>query len=77
MQRFVHALAAGRLAEAASYNYFLLLVIPYVILFIAERWFLRGQLQQRLRTVIEGRTMTLSLAFSIPAWFVVRNILGI
>ena len=77
MQRFVHALANGHFAEAAAYNYFLLLLLPYVGLFILERCFLTGHVRDRLRSLIEGRVVTTALAASIPIWFVVRNVLGV
>ena len=77
MQRFVHAMAQGKVAEAAAYNYFLLLLIPYVALFLLERTVLRGGAQQRVRTLIEGRTATTALAVSIPVWWVLRNVLGV
>ena len=77
MQRFVHALANGHFAEAAAYNYFLLLLLPYVGLFILERCFLTGRARDRLRSLVEGRLVTTALAASIPIWFVVRNVLGV
>ena len=77
MQRFVHALAQGHPLEAAAYNYFLVLLFPYVALLLLERLVLRGSMQQRLRAIVEGRTATTVLAISIPLWFVVRNLLGV
>lgn len=77
MQRFVHALSNGHPIEAVGYNAFLPLVGIYVMLFALERLVLTGTAQQRLRSFVEGRTMTLSLAVSVPTWFVLRNLLGI
>ena len=77
MQRFVHALTHGRLAEAVGYNAFMPFVITYVLLFALERLVLNGTAQTRLREVVEGRTATTLLAVSVPIWFVVRNLLGL
>jgi len=77
MQRFVHALTHGRLAEAVGYNAYMPLLGIYVCLFILERLVLTGAAQQRLRTAVEGRTATTLLAVSVPIWFVVRNLLGL
>lgn len=77
MQRFVHALANGHFAEAAGYNYFMLLFIPYVAVFVMMHTVLHGATKQRVRSVVEGRVLTTALAASIVVWFVVRNVAGV
>lgn len=77
MQRFIHALLHGRFAEAIGYNYLLVLLLPYLLLFAIERTMLKGSQQQRWRAVIEGRTATIACCIIAPAWFVLRNILHI
>ena len=77
MQRFLHAFMHGRFAEAIHYNYMLLLLLPYLVLFALERLALTGKAQQQLRGVIEGRTMTIAMCIIAPAWFIIRNILHI
>lgn len=77
MQRFLHAMMHGRFLEAIRYNYLLVVLIPYIILFGIQRLCLSGETQQRWRKILEGRTVTYSLCILAPAWFVVRNILHI
>ena len=77
MQRFLHAAMHGRVAEAVSYNYLLLLLIPYAVLLGAERTVLTGRARQRLKAVVEGRAAITLCCVTAVAWFVVRNILNI
>ena len=77
MQRFLHAFMHGRFAEAISYNYMLILLIPYTILYGLERLVLTGKSQLQLRNIIEGRIATYTLIAIAPCWMIVRNILHI
>ncbi|MBR6319280.1 MAG: DUF2752 domain-containing protein [Prevotella sp.] len=77
MQRFLHAMLHGRFSEAIAYNYLLLLLLPYLLLYAIGRTMLKGRLQQRWRAVIEGRRATIACCIIAPAWFVLRNILHI
>ena len=77
MQRFLHAFLHGRFAEAISYNYFIILLIPYSILFCLERLVLTGNIQKRFRKVIEGRIVLGTLIAIVPCWIVLRNLLHI
>lgn len=77
MQRFVHALSHGHVAEAVSYNAFLPFVGVFAALVLAERTIMHGQAQQRLRAAVEGRFATNALCIAIVVWFVLRNLLGI
>lgn len=77
MQRFLHAFMHGRFLEAISYNYILLIFLPYITLYGIERFLLTGETQMRWRRVLEGRVVTISLCIIAPTWAVVRNILHI
>ena len=77
MQRFLHAFMHGRFLEAIRYNYMLIILIPYIILFGIQELILTGDTQKKWRKVLEGRPITYALCFIAPAWFIIRNILGI
>lgn len=77
MQRFLHAFMHGRFLEAISYNYMVVILIPYIILFGIEKLFLTGETQKRWKNVIEGRVVAICLCILAPGWFILRNILHI
>ena len=77
MQRFLHAFMHGRFSEAFGYNYLLLIILPYMILFGIERLILTGEAQLRWRRVIEGKVTAIALCIITPTWCIVRNILHI
>lgn len=77
MQRFLHAMMHGRFLEAISYNYMLIILIPYTLLFGIERFILTGAPQKSLRNVVEGRLMAYVLIGVVPCWMIIRNILHI
>ena len=77
MQRFLHAFMHGRFLEAFSYNYMLIILIPYLALFYLERLVLRGNMQKKIRKVIESKFAIYTLAILAPCWMIVRNILHI
>lgn len=77
LQRAAHALLHGRLLEAAGYNPFLLLVLPYLLALCTAELLLHGERQKRWRGVLESpRAAWLYLAL-YAAWGVARNILHI
>jgi hypothetical protein len=77
MQRFLHAFLHGRFAEAISYNYLLIIFIPYIILYGFGELVLTGETQKRWKYILEGRAVTLTMVILAPAWFIVRNIFHI
>ncbi|MBQ9215473.1 MAG: DUF2752 domain-containing protein [Prevotella sp.] len=77
MQRFLHALFHGRLLEAFSYNYLLIVFIPYIILYGINRFLLKGERQEQIERILEGRALTLTMVILTPTWFIVRNIFHI
>jgi hypothetical protein len=77
MQRFLHAFMHGHFLEAIHYNYILIILIPYLILFGIEKFLLTGETKTRWKNVIEGRVMAIAMIIITPSWFVIRNILHI
>lgn len=77
IQRFLHAFMHGHFLEAIHYNYMLIILIPYLILFGIEKFLLTGEKQKRWKSVIEGRVMAIAMIILAPSWFVIRNILHI
>lgn len=77
VQRAAHAFLHGRWAEAVRYNLFLVVSLPYLVLLVAERWFVRGPWRRRLHRVLYDRRLILAYFWMVVAWWVVRNVLGI
>ena len=76
-QRAAHALLHGDVLGALRFNWFLLYAVPYLLVLIAERYFLRGKWQQRIRRWAEDNRVVWSYVVVYFVWFVVRNIYGI
>ena len=75
--RAVHAALHGRLAEAVSYNYWLLLTVPYVVA-LAMTWLLpAGRLKEKTQRLLLHRCVFSFYVATFLVWFVVRNIYGL
>lgn len=77
MQRFLHAFLNGRFAEAIAYNYMLVVLLPYLVLFGIERLLLTGTTQKRWRAALENKYTAAAGCTIGVGWFIVRNILNI
>ncbi len=77
IQRFLHALFNGRVAEAVGYNYYLVYALPYAVLFAVEWLLPHGAARDRLAAVIEHRYAVWFYVATFMIWFIVRNVLGI
>lgn len=77
LQRALHALLHGRMAEACAYNLYLLLVAPYLGLLLLRLFLLTGRTQQRVAAFTDHPFVVGFVALSAIAWMVVRNLLGI
>lgn len=77
MQRFLHALMHGHFSEAIHYNYLLIIILPYIVLFAIEELLLTGKSQQRWRNILTSKWILYALCFLAPAWFIARNLLHI
>ncbi|MBR5655329.1 MAG: DUF2752 domain-containing protein [Prevotella sp.] len=76
-QRAAHALMHGDVLGALRFNWFLLYAVPYLLVLIAERYFLRGKWQLKIRQWAEDNRVIWSYVVVYFVWFVVRNIYGI
>ena len=76
-QRAIHAMLHGEIKEAASFNLFLLYAIPYLLVLIAERVVLRGEIQMKVRQIAEHKYVVMFYVVSYCVWMVLRNILNI
>lgn len=76
-QRAAHALLHGDVLGALRFNWFLLYAVPYLLVLIAERFFLRGKWQLKIRQWAEDNRVVWSYVVVYFVWFVVRNIYGI
>lgn len=75
-QRFLHALLNGRITEAFSYNFFLIISLPYFILLFIE-WLLPNcNLKSLLRKWLWSRYTIIAFIILYFAWFIIRNIIG-
>ncbi len=72
--RAIYALLHGRLWEAISYNYFLLLALPYLIAVMLVGWVPAWQKWQR---VIQGEKLAWIYIVLCVIWWILRNILDI
>lgn len=76
-QRALHAALHGHLAEAAHYNLFLLLALPYLVAVILSDWVLRGETALRWRRVTHSQWMLWTYIVLFFVWWIARNLLGI
>ncbi len=77
LQRAVHALCHGHLAEALAYNFFLILALPYLLLVFTAECLLRGPHRDRLMRAVASPTAIGLYVGLYVAWGVVRNVIGI
>lgn len=77
IQRCIHAFMHGRFLEAIHYNYIIVILIPYLILFGIEQLVLGEEKRRQWKRWIENRAITYTLCALMPTWFIVRNILHI
>lgn len=76
-QRAAHALLQGDFVGALRYNWFLVYAGPYLLLLIIERFFLKGEWQQKVRGWVENKYVVWLYIVSYCVWLVVRNVLHI
>lgn len=77
MQRFLHALLHGNLREAMSYNYYLVLVMPYLLLLLLRDLMPKGASRERLTRIVEHKILIGAYIATYVIWLFVRNILHI
>lgn len=77
LQRAVYALFHGRFFEAVSYNWFLFLLLPYVVALVLSEFVLKGQARQRLQHFTHHRYVLYTYIVLYLLWGVVRNVWGL
>ncbi|MBQ0057719.1 MAG: DUF2752 domain-containing protein [Bacteroidales bacterium] len=77
MQRFLSALVHGRFIEAISYNYFLIVALPYAALCVITVWYDPRHRFEPLRRVLFSANVLRAFVVIFFGWWIVRNILGI
>lgn len=77
IQRALHALLNGHIAQAAAYNYYLIYALPYTAALIAARIMPQSKARQKARDILESRTAIGIYVVSFCLWFIIRNILNI
>ena len=76
-QRAVHAFLQGDFIGALHYNWFLLYAVPYLLVLVVERFFLSGELQQKVMKLAENIFVVWFYVVSYCVWFVARNAMNI
>ena len=75
--RAVHAALHGRFAEAVSYNYWLVLTVPYVAALVVVRLLPKGAVKEKTQRLLGSRCVIGFYIATFLAWFVVRNVWGV
>lgn len=73
IQRAMHLMLHGSFVEAFRYNWYLLLVFPYVALIVVAELFS----VEKLRRVLYSNPVLIAYLVSYFLWFALRNILHI
>ena len=76
-QRALHAFLHGNFADAARYNFFLILALPYLFAVILSDLVFRGERRERWQRFTHSRYTLWAYIIIYCVWWVVRNILGI
>ena len=76
-QRALHAFLHGNFADAARYNFFLILALPYLFAVILSDLVFRGERRERWQRFTHSRYTLWAYIILCFFWWVVRNILGI
>ncbi len=77
VQRALHALLHGNVAQALSYNYFFVLSIPYLALACLAALLRKIDRGEKIASILDGRVLAWIYVAAFIVWFIVRNILKI
>ena len=75
IQRALHCLLHGEIAEALHYNYFLILSIPFALLAIAASWYNFNHRLDSLYHFICNRYVLITYIVLYCLWWIIRNVL--
>ena len=73
-QRFCHHLLHGDVLTAVSYNYFLLLALPWIIILLLANILPQTPIVRRIQSLFGGRQAAIIYLVLYVAWWVVRNV---
>ena len=77
IQRFLHALSEGNVAQALHFNYWLAYALPYTFLLLLAWLWPSDQQRKRMERYLHSKVAVWTFIVSFVAWFAVRNIVGI
>ena len=77
IQRFLHALSEGNVAQALHFNYWLAYALPYTFLLLLAWLWPSDQQRKRMERYLHSKVAVWTFIVSFAAWFAVRNIVGI
>ena len=75
-QRAIHSLLHGDIAKALSYNYFIIIGIPYAC-FVAITGVMKSEKTKHWRNILAGPEAGVIFLCLALAWTITRNIAGI
>lgn len=73
-QRAVHAFLHGHILQAARYNLFLLVGVPYLAVVFISDYLMRGETRRRWQRVTHNKWLALTYVALYLIWWVVRNV---
>lgn len=73
-QRAVHAFLHGRFYEAISYNFFMIISIPYLCVLVLVLLMPEGERKKRWYPIVFHRALAYTYIVLFFVWLVVRNI---
>ncbi|MBR1889921.1 MAG: DUF2752 domain-containing protein [Alloprevotella sp.] len=77
LQRAMFALLHGHVTEAMGYNWFLIIVTPYLLLLVLGEFWPKGYARTRIQAFTENRHTLFIYLFLYILWGIVRNIFGL
>lgn len=77
LQRALHALLHGHLAEALSYNYFFVFSIPYATVLLVSEVLKRMRCGEEFTRAVEHPVIARTYVVFFFVWGVVRNVLNV
>lgn len=74
IQRFVHHLMHGEVAEALRYNYFAAIVLPYLVIAVGSYAFVGTRWGKAIQDKLLNRYVAYTYIALYFVWWIVRNI---
>ena len=74
IQRAIHALLAGDVMKAMSYNYFLVFAGPYALAFVVLYFLPDSCAKKKMELILNNKYLVKFFIVSFFVWLIVRNI---